>query len=169
MADMSSTESPQLRCSLRSQTRALQANCCYERIAEETARRKKKAPRSRKLDWEQQEALWTSRQERLRPFQRVEVQYIAPGGRKVKAFGTLVRGWRTNSNHCEVPHSKAPSPSIQSQEVRRAKHASAEKPWLAEVELANNDDDYAIVVVNGIEKVLPREWVKPLPEDSSFF
>jgi len=122
---------------------------------------KKKTFKKKTMDWEQQEALWTNRQERLKPYQRVEVEYIGPGGTKVKATGTLVRGWRVPNKACDLPHSKPPS-SLELRLSKVSKDLKDERPWLSQAEKANDEDNYVIVDVSGVEKVLPREWIKPL-------
>lgn len=128
-------------------------------------KKKQTTTKARKaLDWEQEEALWAKRQERLKPYQRVEVQYIGPGGAKVKAQGVLVRGWRQPNKACELPHSKPPESCAKSQELRLSKEPTkSPKSWELEVDKVNDEDNYAVVEVNGIGKVVPREWVKPLP------
>lgn len=124
---------------------------------------KRKTNVRKTLDWEQEDALWAKRQERLKPYQRVEVQYIGPCGTKVKTNGVLVRGWRQPNKACELPHSKPPESCAKSQELRQSKEPKSPKSWELEVDKVNDEDNYAVVEVNGIGKVVPREWVKALP------
>jgi len=110
------------------------------------------------IDWEAQEEWWTRKQDRLWPYMRVKASYLKYDGEKAEAVGTLLTGWGVRNQASKVPHSMPPKG------VRRSQAPTAEQPpGLADMVKARDEENFVVVLINDIERLVPREWVKPLP------
>lgn len=122
---------------------------------EATPRTPRLPPVTRKpIDFEAQEE-WNERREaRLLPFMKVKASYIAPGGAKIDAVGTLITGWGCSNVSSTVPHSKPPD-SVRSARAPPPAHTLKQAARWKDV------DNFVVVQIHGIERLVPRAWVSP--------
>lgn len=113
------------------------------------------------LDWQAMSESEARRQERLRPFMRVQADYVKHGGAKASAAGTLLSGWSMPSHDIEVPHAARPKG------VRQAGAEFQPKMEDTPIGLKNvvkwrDTKNFVIVEIHGAERLLPRECIRPL-------
>lgn len=109
-------------------------------------------PLEHKLEWQEEEAIRNQLEARLRPLMRVRATYVKPDGSSAEAVGTLLSGWGLPNTRCEIPHSSPPE---------AAKPRPGRLPELAHApaDLFNDSNGLLVVLINGVERTLPRSSV----------
>eukprot|EP00928_Gymnodinium_smaydae_P043865 TRINITY_DN29314_c0_g1_i1.p1 TRINITY_DN29314_c0_g1~~TRINITY_DN29314_c0_g1_i1.p1 ORF type:complete len:453 (-),score=35.27 TRINITY_DN29314_c0_g1_i1:46-1404(-) len=113
------------------------------------------------VDPDAQSESWAWRQARLRPYMKVKAEYKRPDGTTVQAMGELHTGWGVPmEDDASVPHSRPPPG------VRRAGAPGPFDPppeqWRVREEQWRDGRRYVVVLVNGVERLIPRECVTPI-------
>lgn len=138
------------------------------------------------LDWDKQEACWTRRDNRLRPYMRVKATYQRPDGSKKEAHGTLLNGWGQANAAANIPHSTPPQgarlgdsrrelgdsltmSTLPTSGIGDEPIVSAPPPeqWREEVRKWKDSDNNVIVLIHGTERLVPRELVAPCHDSGS--
>mmetsp|Transcript_94597 Transcript_94597/g.294522 ORF Transcript_94597/g.294522 Transcript_94597/m.294522 type:complete len:420 (-) Transcript_94597:111-1370(-) len=109
------------------------------------------------LDWEAQEEWWNQKANRLLPYMRVKASYRRHDGAKAEAVGTLLTGWGIPNKANAIPHSQPP-------EGARCREASPQTvlPGLTEAAKRKDTERFVVVLINGVERLVPRKWVSPV-------
>jgi len=137
------------------------------------------------LDWEAQNEWWNRKDNRFKPFMEVTASYLRPDGTKVEGTGVLLNGWGIPNKGAGIPHSKgregarlrdsckdhsisdsSHQPSARAAQDSALATFSSEK-WTEEVRKWKDTENNIVVLVHGFERLVPRDWVKPLHTQSA--
>lgn len=113
-----------------------------------------------RIKTEDQDAWWVRNHERLQPYMRVKVSHRKADGSKAESIGTLLSGWGIPNKTCVLPHCGSPK-SPRRKQVQETQQAGM-LPALRDAEKFQDIEQFVTVEINGAEKLVPRECVKPL-------